>query len=108
MFKYLILLFVTTSAYAQNPFVYERYTKGWVKNGDEFNKQYPIKKNQAVKVHRLNSVTLHIPSKHNLVRSNGEKYIKAYLINNTQESLKLSRSDATIASMVTEIEVDGM
>jgi hypothetical protein len=106
MSKYLFLIcFLTSTAFAQDAYFYERYTKAWVKNGEEFDKQYPIGKNRSFKFPKGEKLMLYIPSKADLVEKNGEKYIKFYLINNTDQPIKLLRADATIASISTEIKV---
>lgn len=53
-----------------------------------------------------NAILLAIPRNHQVEKSNGNKYIKMYLINRTDSTLHIPRIDATVGQFSTEILLD--
>lgn len=59
----------------------------WVKNEDEIANKSGEK------------IQLYFPTNFQIVMPNGNKYAKAYLINNTTDSIEIARIDATLANV---------
>jgi hypothetical protein len=109
---FLTILSASFSVSAQNnakavdEIVWERYTTAWVEKDAENIEQKEIKTDKVLAKLPFKGVQLYIPQNPNITMLNGNKYIKAFLINNTKDSLVLNRIDATIG-IKTEIKIDG-
>lgn len=109
---FLVVLSAGFSAAAQSNIkdkgevIWERYTKAWVERDKDYTEEKEVKADKVLAKLKNAGVQLYIPQNPDTTRPNGDKYIKAFLINNSTDSVSLDRIDATIA-VQTEIRIDG-
>jgi hypothetical protein len=106
---FLLLPFVSA---AQGKIDFGRYTQAWVIAADEEldrwkeKEIYAISK-QPVLSRQPEGISVFIPDTARIIKPNGTAYILAYLLNNTKDTVKIDRADATIAEPETQIFVEG-
>lgn len=90
---------ITKAQFREN---YDRYASAWVRSGKS-DKQLPANLKGAG-----TQLQLVIPEKDRFFEmSNGNRFLRAYLINNTSGKAIIYRADDVVSSITTEILIDG-
>ena len=72
---------------------------GWVKYDDQVDVNSKLYKSLKKK----SGLIFHIPAKYQVIKSNGNRYIQAYLFNLTDSTIQIPRMDATIYQIESEL-----
>lgn len=72
---------------------------GWVKYDDQVDVNSKLYKSLKKK----SGLIFHIPAKYQVIMSNGNRYIQAYLFNLTDSTIQIPRMDATIYQIESEL-----
>ena len=72
---------------------------GWVKYDDQVDVNSKLFKSLKKK----SGLIFHIPAKYQVIKTNGNRYIQAYLFNLTDSTLTLPRMDATLDGIESEL-----
>jgi hypothetical protein len=85
--------------------IWDRYASAWVQSeGRDMIEQRSIKENAQLVQLNIKGLQLYIPDNPYILMPNGNKFIQAYLINNTKDSVTVDIIDATVNFFETEIK----
>lgn len=109
---FLTILLLPSLSFAQSKFDFGRYTQIWVINANEKSHDFLYRESNLISSRtpvanfKLTELSLYIPGNNDVRFSNGNKYILAYLINNSSDTISIDRCDATIYPAETQILVN--
>lgn len=72
---------------------------GWVKHED----QVAINSKLYKSLQKKSGIIFHIPNTYQVIQSNGNRYIQAYLFNLTDSTIQIPRMDATLDGIESEL-----